>query len=218
MSRRGGKDSQPAAEHAEQDGGRSQRSAKKAAIKLFSKMLGKDIPSKAASLLLEPTEKVSLHEGPEPLWPEDPDAAPLWDTVSTPAPAGAVSDTEGSDLLAPEPTLRDIFAAVTSCSTSITALTSEIKGVKLELKLVRQDMLKLRDRNAALEDRMSNVEDEVVPLQREIRLMQSITSGHEALLEDMENRQRRNNVCAVGIPEKTEGNNPLAFMENWLLY
>lgn len=33
----------------------------------------------------------------------------------------------------------------------------------------------------------------------------------------MENRQRRNNVRAVSIPERAEGKNPVAFIENWLI-
>lgn len=64
---------------------------------------------------------------------------------------------------------------------------------------------------------MDNVEDEVVPFQREFRHMQSIITSHEASLEDMDNRQRRNNVWAGGIPERTEGKNLVAFMETWLL-
>lgn len=117
---------------------------------------------------------------------------------------------------APEPTLRDIIAAITSCNTAITVLTSEIKGVKLEFNLVRHDMQKRRDRTAALEGRMSNVENEVAPLQRQLHHVQSHTAGDTAHIEDMENRLRHNNVRAVGIPEKAEGNNPVAFKENWL--
>lgn len=48
--------------------------------------------------------------------------------------------------------LRDIFAAVISCNTSIITLTNTIKGVKLKLNMVTQDMQKLRDRTAALEN------------------------------------------------------------------
>lgn len=97
---------------------------------------------------------------------------------------------------------------------SITTLTTEIKGVKLELNLVRQDMQKLRDRTAALEDRVSNVEDDVVPLQKEVHHMQSIITGHSARLEHIDNRQRRNNVRAVGILQNAEWENPVAFIEN----
>lgn len=33
----------------------------------------------------------------------------------------------------------------------------------------------------------------------------------------MENRLKRNNVRAVGIPEMAEGKNPAAFIEHWLM-
>lgn len=78
----------------------------------------------------------------ETVWPEDSEAAPTWDTVSNAAPTDTASALEGHELNTPEPTLRDIFTAVTSCNISLTSLTSEIKGVKLELNLVRQDMQK----------------------------------------------------------------------------
>lgn len=32
----------------------------------------------------------------------------------------------------------------------------------------------------------------------------------------MENRLRRNNIRAVGVPERVEGKNPVAFIEAWL--
>lgn len=217
MSRKAPKDLQTAPDHAGQDGARSQRSAKEAAMKLFSKTPGKDHPPKVMLQALEAADQDCVPGESEAPWPDNPEAASAWDAVSTPATTGLAGSREDVSSPTPEPTLRDIFTAVTSCNASVTALTSEIRGVKLELNLVRQDMQKLRDRTAALEDRVSNVEDEVAPLQRELRHVQSVSAGHAARLEDMENRQRRNNVRAVGIPEKIEGKNPVAFMEKWLL-
>lgn len=68
----------------------------------------------------------------------------------------------------------------------------------------------------ALEGRMSTIEDDVAPLQSEVRHVQSLTSAHAAKLEDMEDGLRRNNVQAVGIPERDEGKNPEAFINRWL--
>lgn len=34
-------------------------------------------------------------------------------------------------------------------------------------------------------------------------------------MEDMENILGRNNVRVVGLPERTEGSNPMGFMEKW---
>lgn len=56
-----------------------------------------------------------------------------------------------------------------------------------------------------------------MPLQHELRQVQFLSSSHAARMEDMENRLRRNNVRAVGMPEETEGKNPIAFIE-WGLW
>lgn len=57
MSRKGGMDSLSELGHVRQNGARVQSSAKEAAMKLFSKSMGKDNPSKMPSLLLESTDQ-----------------------------------------------------------------------------------------------------------------------------------------------------------------
>lgn len=210
-----GKDSLTAADHVGQDGTRSMLSAEEAAMKLFAKPSSKDTLPRAASLIQEQAELDGV-EDVESAWTEDPADVTAWGTVSMQAPIPAETISASHAETAPEPTIRDIIVAITSCNTAITALTPEIKGVKLEVNLVRHDMQKLHDRTAALEGRMSNVEDEVVPLQRELHHVQSYTAGNTVCIEDIENRLRRNNVRAMGIPEKAEGKNLVAFIENWL--
>lgn len=126
--------------------------------------------------------------------------------MSTPAILASGSNPSIPDTQDPEPTLREIFAAITSCNTNLSSLTTEFKGVKIEVALIRQDMQKLRDCTVAMEGRMSTIEDDVAPLQHEVRQVQSLTYSHAARLEDMENRLRRNNVQAVGILEKKQRN------------
>lgn len=116
----------------------------------------------------------------------------------------------------PEPTLRDILAAVTSCSFSIKALMGEVKGMKGEISLIGHDMQKLQERTSTLEGRLSTLEDEWQPLQRDVRHVTSLASVNAARLEDMENHLCRNNVRAVGVPERAEGKNLVAFIETWL--
>lgn len=116
----------------------------------------------------------------------------------------------------PEPTLRDILATVTVCNSSITNLAGEVKGMKMEISFVRQDMQKLRERTSAVEGRISTLEEEWQPLQRDVKYTHSMTVANASMLEDMENRLCRNNMHAVGIPEKAEGKNPVAFIEAWL--
>lgn len=138
---------------------------------MFGGALGKGSLPKTPSLLLDSTGQDSLTETQENACPEDPAHTSSRDAANTLAPDNNARALADQELPASEPTLRDIFAAITSCNVSITTLITEIKRVKLELNLVRQDMQKLRDRTAALEDRVSNVED-VIPLQREVRHMQ----------------------------------------------
>lgn len=106
---------------------------------------------------------------------------------------------------------------VTSCNHSITALSDEIKEVKAEISYVRHDMHKLRERTAALEGRLSTVEDDMTPMQRDLKYNCHPTEQHAMRLDEMENRMRLNNVRALGIPEKTEGKNPVDFIEQWLI-
>lgn len=86
MSRKGGKDSLTAEDHAGQDGGRTQRSDKEAAMKLFAKTPGKDNHPRMPSLTLAAADQELLPVDPETVWPEDSEAAPTWDTVGNAAP------------------------------------------------------------------------------------------------------------------------------------
>lgn len=64
---------------------------------------------------------------------------------------------------------------------------------------------------------ISAIEDHMAPLQRDVKYHNHITAQHAACLNDLQNRMHRNNVRAIGIPEKAEGKNPVAFIEQWLL-
>lgn len=85
--------------------------------------------------------------------------------------------------------------------------------MKVEISLISHDMQKLRECTSALEGCLSTLEDELQPLQRDVRYVQPVASTYAARLEDMENHLRQNNVWAVGIPERAEGKNMVAFIE-----
>lgn len=144
-------------------------------------------------------------------------AAFSWDIVSTSGDIPARPQTSLSPNAEGEPTLRDIFAAVNTCNISIAALTTEIKGVKTEITLLRQDTQRLRERTSALEGRVSSIEDDMAPMQRDLTYNNHLLSQHTTHLEDLENRMRRNNVRAIGMPERMEGRNPVEFIEQWLI-
>ena len=202
-----------------QDGAAAQRSARDrhraVAEKLFSRALMSD-PAPSASTPERPPQDRSEADDTIPL--EDP-AGPtfLWDAVSTPEGAPARPQTSTSPEADTEPTLRDIFAVVTSNNLSITALSAELKGIKTEITFLRHDNQKLRERTSALEGRVSSIEDDMAPMQRDLTYNNHLLTQHSSRLEDLENRMRRNNVRAIGFPEKIEGRNPVDFIEQWLL-
>lgn len=108
------------------------------------------------------------------------------------------------------------MAAVTTLNTSLAALASEIKGVKLELTFVRQDMQKLRDCTAAIEGRVCTLEDDWAPIQRDVHYNTVTVAKQAARIDDMKNRMQKN-IWSIGILEKTDGKNPVHFIEQWLL-
>ena len=129
MSRRG-KDLPNTADHAAQDGARSTRSAKEAAIRLLTKPGTKDPPPRSDQLHADRSEREDM-ETSGLIWSEDTADAAMWDAVSTQAPLPTTTEEPGPSGPTAEPTLRDVLSAVTSCKVAITALTTEIKGVKL---------------------------------------------------------------------------------------
>lgn len=116
----------------------------------------------------------------------------------------------------PEPTLRDIMVAVSTCNVSLKTLTEHMGDLKEDMVRVRQDIRQINERVKVVESRVSEVEDQLPPLSKSV---QSNAQAITALLnkvDDLENRSRRNNVRLVGVPENAEGRNPVAFFETWL--
>lgn len=78
-------------------------------------------------------------------------------------------------------------------------------------------MQKLREQASALEGQVSTIEVDIAQFQRDVKYNVHLTAQHAARLDDIENRLRRNNVHDIGIPERAECKNPVAFIEQWLL-
>lgn len=112
-----------------------------------------------------------------------------------------------------EPTLRDVLYAVNACKDSISSLDSQLKSIKEELLSMSQVMYRTVERTTALKERLSTVEDDLYPLKQEIKGLQNQMATQAAKPDEMENRSRRNNVRLVGLPERSEGPNPIAFLD-----
>lgn len=69
-------------------------------------------------------------------------------------------------------------------------------------------MQKLRDHSENMEGCLNTLDD--------VASTHITAAQHAAKLEDLENRLSRNNVRAIGIPEKIERKNPVTFIKQWL--
>lgn len=61
------------------------------------------------------------------------------------------------------------------------------------------------------------MEDQLPPMAKAIQSHAQDIASLLNKVDDLENRSRRNNVRLVGVPEKAEGRNLVAFLESWLI-
>lgn len=115
-----------------------------------------------------------------------------------------------------QPTLNDILRAVRRCTASVDGLKEQFGGLTETVSLLRKDFQKIRERTTAVEARISEVEDQMPPITRDNRKALLQAAQATAKTDDIENHLRRNNVRIVGLPERVEGRDPTAFIEQWL--
>lgn len=121
----------------------------------------------------------------------------------------AEASTEG------EPSLKEILQAVNNCKFSLCEVSDQLKCIKEDLSFLRHDFQKVRERTTVLEGRLSSVKDDLNPIKQEIKAMREKANIYVSKMEDMENRLHRNIVRRVGLPERSEGPNPIKCLENW---
>ena len=112
--------------------------------------------------------------------------------------------------------MKDVLRAVNDCKEFMVGFDNQLKTLRDELVSIHQDMRKTVERVTTLEERMSTVEDTLYPFENELRGIQEKTKQQAAKTDVIENRLRRNNVRMIGLPERSEGPNTIAFMEGWL--
>lgn len=86
----------------------------------------------------------------------------------------------------------------------------------MEMGLIRRDMDKRRERLSEVERRTGDTEDLLREHRASLHTMQVRMKAMESRAEDQENRNRRNNLRVVGLPEGTEGQDPAAYIEQML--
>lgn len=116
-----------------------------------------------------------------------------------------------------EPSLKDILLAINSCKQSLGELGGQMKDIKEELTLVRHELKKTAERVTEAERRISQIEDDLHPMKQEVKAWKEKIIKLTEKFDEMENRLRRDNVRVVGLPEGSEGSDPMAFLERWLI-
>lgn len=99
--------------------------------------------------------------------------------------------------------------AIASCKAT---LTNEIEAVQLDVGLIRQDLDKLRSHISVVEQRVEQEEEHTAS----IHTLQTKVWALEYKVDDAENKNKRNNLRIVGMPEGAKGRNPSVFLQELL--
>lgn len=116
-----------------------------------------------------------------------------------------------------EPSLKDILLAINACKQSLGEMSGQMQDIKEEIALVRHDLKKTEERVTEIEGRISLIEDELYPMKQRVKTQEEQINRLTEKMDEMENRLRRDNVRVVGLPEKSEGADPIGFFEKWLI-
>lgn len=119
-------------------------------------------------------------------------------------------------VLITEPTLRDMLTAVQACNNSLLSLTSQMLGLKGDIAVKRQENQKICE-TTAIETRVGELEDSMPLIKKDLCVTKTQIKVQTQIIEGLENRQRRNNVRILGLPEHEEGQTPVMFFEKRLM-
>lgn len=99
---------------------------------------------------------------------------------------------------------------------AITTLTGKVDHIQANVEFIRKDFDTFHGRITEVEQRVSQEEDTVHDHGADIHALKARVKTLESHAEDAENRNRRNNLRILGLPEGAEGMNPTAFIERLL--
>lgn len=145
-------------------------------------------------------------------------------TVSTPPTSGPTSSPtcymENQTGSPPDGTVQAGSPAFDALMLAITTyqstLTAKIENAQTEIALMCRDMDRFRDQVTDVERRVSGTEDVQRNHHEDLQTLKLKIKNLKARVEDAENRNRRNNLHVLGLPEGTEGSDPVALMEHLL--
>lgn len=91
-----------------------------------------------------------------------------------------------------------LMQAITDCKST---LTGKIDSLQLELALIRKDVDTVQSRITTVEHRVSDTEDMLHDHAASLHTLKAKVKCLESCTEDTENRNRRNNLRIMGLPE-----------------
>lgn len=134
--------------------------------------------------------------------------------------AGKMAQAQGSVACIPEgdPVMAVDAEAITgpileAINASKAELMGRIDHLSSECTLIRHDLDKIRSRLTTVETRVSEVEDVSHVHDGRITELREQVQALQRRADDAEDRQRRNNIRVVGLPEGAEGDKTTTFAE-----
>lgn len=94
--------------------------------------------------------------------------------------------------------------------------STRFDGIGTAIGDIQKEMSEFTERMSQVELRTSRTEDDVASLQAKVNALEAKQKTMEDKLLDLETRSRLNNLRLVGLPEGAEGDDPCAFLEEWI--
>ncbi|CAJ0925091.1 unnamed protein product [Ranitomeya imitator] len=123
------------------------------------------------------------------------------------------NEERGEDELTLKQASEQLMQAI---SLTRSSLTEKIEDVHTEVGRLRHDMQAMRGRISEVETRVSHIEDTITPMEAKLNKAAGSVNAWKQKADDLENRLRRNNIRIIGLPERSEGQQPEQFLEEWL--
>ncbi|KAJ1181754.1 hypothetical protein NDU88_006954 [Pleurodeles waltl] len=97
------------------------------------------------------------------------------------------------------------------------ALEGKIDTVLMGVELKRADIRNLGARVKEAKGSLMTLKDDSGTLKEQVRVLKATTDMFWVKLEDFKRCSRRNNVCMLSVPEKSEGPTVALFVEDLIL-
>lgn len=94
--------------------------------------------------------------------------------------------------------------------------STQLREVVSSNQEIKEAIGAFSERLTTAESRISKAEDDISGLTGKEKSLQKKVQELTLKLDDLENRHRRSNLRLIGLPEKTEGGDAVAFLQTWL--